>query len=222
VLDGDGLFMEFAGILRIRPALVLAFAFFVWFQWSGNAAMKDAGIVAYPNAPGAPGPVMFSHLSHGIKRTGYSCENCHPAGSDKSLVVTMNDIRQGRVCGECHDGRTIGPRNKHVAAAIKDCQACHMPAHDVVIKLNRMDPVTFSHIRHLAVDPDKRVFIRAGFSCADCHATLFERASEGRLGMEVPHEKGACAQCHNGKKRSDGIAVAFPANTRCLTCHKTP
>jgi c(7)-type cytochrome triheme protein len=212
--------MKLAAILRLRKALMLTLTFLVWFQWNGNAAKKDAGVVAYPNAPGAPGPVVFSHLSHGAKGAGYACDKCHPAGSDKTLVFVMDDIHQGRACGTCHDGRTKGPRSKRAATSIQDCQACHMPAIDIVIKLKRMDAVQFSHVRHLGVDSATKVSRPVGFSCGDCHPTPFGRVSVGPIGMELPHESGGCVQCHNGKKRKDGLPSAFAANTRCLTCHK--
>jgi c(7)-type cytochrome triheme protein len=204
-----------------RTGLGLALACVVLLQWNASAADKDGGFVAYPNVSGAPGPVRFSHRSHGVRRAGYACEKCHTSASAKTLNVTMDDIRQGRACGSCHDGRTKGPRGQMAAASIQDCSACHMPAADIVITLNRMDPVAFSHIRHLAVDPNKKISKSAGFSCSDCHPAPFERVSKGPVGMEVPHESGGCAQCHNGKKRSDGMPSAFAANTRCLTCHKS-
>jgi c(7)-type cytochrome triheme protein len=114
----------------------------------------------------------------------------------------------------------IGPFT--AAAAVQDCSACPMPAADIVIKLNRMDPVTFSHSRHLKVDRVNKNVNVAGFSCGDCHPAPFERTTLGPVGMAVPHESGGCAQCHNGKKRADGMPVAFAANSRCLTCHKPP
>jgi c(7)-type cytochrome triheme protein len=88
--------------------------------------------------------------------------------------------------------------------------------------MNRMDPVAFSHVRHLNVSRNGGASSKDGFSCRDCHPALFERTANVPIGMEVPHESGGCAECHNGKKRSDGMPVAFPANTRCLTCHKFP
>jgi c(7)-type cytochrome triheme protein len=103
-----------------------------------------------------------------------------------------------------------------------DPAAQQMPAVDVVIKLNRMDPVAFSHLRHLAVKREKTAAGSAGFSCDDCHPVPFERVSGGPIGMEVPHETGGCAACHNGQKPNNGMPTAFPANTRCLTCHKSP
>jgi c(7)-type cytochrome triheme protein len=98
-----------------------------------------------------------------------------------------------------------------------------MPAADIVIALNRMDPVAFSHIHHLAVDA-RKVSKPTGFSCVDCHPAPFERVSKGPIGMEVPHESdsGGCAHCHNGQKSSEDKPSAFAANTRCLTCHKPP
>jgi c(7)-type cytochrome triheme protein len=103
-----------------------------------------------------------------------------------------------------------------------DPAAQKAPAVDVVIKLNRMDPVAFSHLRHLAVKREKTETGSAGFSCDRCHPVPFECVSGGPIGMEVPHETGGCAVCHNGQKPNNGMPAAFPANTRCLTCHKSP
>jgi c(7)-type cytochrome triheme protein len=202
-----------------RTGLGAMFVCAVLLQWNGRAAEADGGFVAYPSVSGATGPAVFSHRAHGLRGAGYACDKCHTS-SHKALTVAMDDIRKGQVCGSCHDGRTKGPRNQIAAASIEDCFACHMPVNDIVITLNRMDPVAFSHIRHLGVDPNKKVSKPAGFSCSDCHPVPFERISKGPVGMEVPHESGGCAQCHNGKKRADGMPPAFAANTRCLTCHK--
>jgi c(7)-type cytochrome triheme protein len=186
-----------------------------------RVAEKDGGFVVYPGAPGSEGPVIFSHKIHGIQKAGYSCNQCHASASDKTLDVTMESIRQGKVCGACHDGNTKELHSRSAAASIQECDACHMPAIDIVITLNRMDPVAFSHIRHLSADSTKKASKPGAFSCNDCHPSLFERNSKGPIGMEVPHENGGCAQCHNGQKRKDGKPAAFPANTRCLTCHKS-
>ncbi len=196
---------------------VCALAF---LQWNGNAAEKDGGSVVYPGASGSIGPAVFSHRSHGIRGAGFACDKCHAAGSPKTMMVTMEDIRQGKACGSCHNGKTIGPRGRS-AAAIQDCSACHMPAADIVIVLNRMDPVAFSHVRHLGVDSKKKISKPTGFSCGDCHPTPFEPIAKGPVGMKVPHETGGCASCHNGQKLSEGIPPAFAATTRCLTCHKS-
>jgi c(7)-type cytochrome triheme protein len=211
--------MKSAKTLILALSLVLAFACLL--QWNGCAAEKDSGMVVYPGGARTAGPVAFSHRSHGTRGAGYACDKCHTSASSKALMVTMEDIRQGKACGTCHDGRTRGLQGKAAAASIQDCDACHMPDADIVITLNRMDPVVFSHARHLSVDSKKKVSIPSGFSCSDCHPIPFERVSKGPIGMEVPHESGGCAQCHTGKKRSDGMPAAFAANTRCLNCHKS-
>jgi c(7)-type cytochrome triheme protein len=200
--------------------VMLAIVFLL--QFDGGASEKDGGFILYPSVSKAPGPVAFSHRLHGISGAGYACDQCHSSASTKALSVTMEDIRQGRVCGSCHNGKTKGPRSQLLAATIQDCSACHMPASDIIITLNRMDPVAFSHVRHLGVDQKKKISNPNGFSCSDCHPAPFERDSKESVGMKVPHENGGCAHCHNGQKRSDGMPTAFPANTRCLTCHKPP
>jgi c(7)-type cytochrome triheme protein len=210
--------MEFDRIFRIR--LCAIFAGMILLQWSIFASDKNGGLVAYPGVSAAQGPVLFSHRTHGMLGAGYACSKCHASASTKALNVTMDEIRQGRVCGSCHDGKTKGLRGQTAAASIQNCSACHMPATDIVITLNRMDPVAFSHARHLAVEPNKKILKSSGFSCSACHPAPFEQASKGPVGMEVPHESGGCTQCHNGKKRADGIPSVFAANTRCLTCHK--
>ncbi len=108
------------------------------------------------------------------------------------------------------------------SAAEKDEGSVAYPAADIIITLNRRDPVAFSHARHLAADSTKKVSERNGFACSNCHPVPFERVSKGPIGMEVPHETGGCAECHNGRKRTDGMPTAFAATTRCLTCHKPP
>ena len=214
--------MKFTKIFHTMLGTELALVFML--QWNGHGAEKDGGFVVYPGAAGSPGPVVFSHWSHGIRGAGFACNKCHTSASAKTTTAVMDGIHQGQACGSCHDGKTKGPRGRLAAASIQDCTACHMPAADIVITLNRMDPVSFSHIRHLAVDARKKVSKPEGFSCRDCHPTPFERVAKGPIGMEVPHESesGGCAHCHNGQKRRDGNLSVFAANTRCLTCHKSP
>lgn len=201
-------------------ALLLTFSFFAHSE--DCAAVKDGGQVTYPATFGKAGPVIFSHRAHGNRGAGYACLQCHRSASGEAMIVTMDAIRAGRICGACHDGKTSGPRGQATAASVQDCGACHMPSRDSVIPMNRMDPVAFSHVRHLNVNRNRNTSGKDGFSCSNCHPALFERTAQGPIGMEVPHESGGCAECHNGKKRSAEMPVAFPANTRCLSCHKFP
>jgi c(7)-type cytochrome triheme protein len=189
----------------------------VFFQGDCRAVTKDGGYVVYP---GGSGPVVFSHESHGIRGAGFACSKCHASSSSKAVTVTMADIRQGKACGSCHDGNIKGQRNQVAAASINDCSACHMPTGDIVIKLNRMDPVAFAHIRHMGADLKQKTVKAIGYSCRDCHPTPFERSAKSPIGMEVPHETGGCASCHNGQIHGNGKKPVFAATTRCLTCHK--
>lgn len=205
---------------RSFAGLAALFAFMLLLHAEGHAAEKDGGLVSYPATSGRAGPVLFSHRVHGQRGAGYACLQCHRSPSGGTMHVTMDAIRAGQACGACHDGRTSGPQRKAAAASVQDCAACHMPLRDSILPMNRMDPVAFSHVRHLNGSRNGNTSGREGLSCSDCHPALFDRTAKGPIGMEVPHESGGCAECHNGKQRSDGMPVAFPANTRCLTCHK--
>jgi c(7)-type cytochrome triheme protein len=187
---------------------------------TGHASKKDGGFVVYPGNSANAGTVVFSHRSHSADGAGYQCKSCHSAASGQGLDITMDRIRAGEACGACHDGRTKGPRGRQAASSVQDCSSCHMPAADSITKLNRMDAVTFSHIRHLGVETGNRYSRPTGFSCIDCHPVPFERGVKGPPRMELPHERGGCAQCHNGRKRKDGMPAAFAATTQCLLCHK--
>jgi c(7)-type cytochrome triheme protein len=191
----------------------------VLFPWNCLTAADDGGFVQYGGSAGS-GPVVFSHQSHGLRGAGFPCSRCHTGSDAKTITVTMDGIRQGQACGSCHDGTTRGVRGTATAFSTKDCTQCHMPTSDIVIKLNRMDPVIFSHIRHLGVNAEHKSSRPLGYSCRDCHPTPFERSASSPIGMEVPHETGGCAFCHNGKNRSGAKKPVFAATTRCLTCHK--
>ena len=204
---------------RVCLTLLSLFVYPAILSCNGFATEKDGGIIVYPSASG---PVVFSHQAHGARGAGFSCGKCHLSPSTKALAVTMDEIRQGKACGVCHDGKTRGSQGQPFAASIRNCTACHMPASDIIIKLNRMDPVAFSHMQHLAADAKEKISMPFGFSCCHCHPIPFEQVSKNTVGMEVPHKTGGCAACHNGRKRKDGRPAAFAANTRCLTCHKPP
>jgi c(7)-type cytochrome triheme protein len=206
---------------HLKLLVVLALALWTPLNRSSLAAAKDGGFVVYPNVDGNQGSVVFSHASHGSKGAGYGCGNCHPNDESFARIVTMEDIRRGRECGACHDGRSFGPRSHREAPSIQNCSSCHMPLGETRIKLNRMDPAVFSHSRHLGANSNIRISRPTGFSCIDCHPP-FERAPKSSVRMRLPHEEGGCARCHNGHRPGKGLPTAFAATTRCLTCHRSP
>ncbi|HSW40686.1 MAG TPA: cytochrome c3 family protein [Acidobacteriota bacterium] len=198
--------------------ILCSFIALMAWPWSGGKANeRAAGFVVYPGA-GSPGPVVFSHVSHGDEGAGYSCDRCHGAAAT-AADVAGEDTFHGGNCGECHDGRSMSPRLKS-APAIANCKRCHMPKEDTVITMSRMDPVPFSHARHLGVNPSEKTIRPSGFTCNDCHPGLFGQETRERIRMESPHNTGdSCSSCHDGKQRESGIPPAFAATTRCLTCH---
>jgi len=63
--------------------------------------------------------VVFPHWKH---RTRFRCYACHPdsfAMKSGANAISMDDLRAGRYCGRCHDGRTAFP------VAFETCRTCH-------------------------------------------------------------------------------------------------
>ncbi|WP_141322982.1 c(7)-type cytochrome triheme domain-containing protein [Myxococcus sp. AB025B] len=66
----------------------------------------------------APVPALFSHWAHDSQR----CYSCHPGVFPQApLGFTHQDMREGRYCGSCHDGRAAK------APSSMRCEACHVP-----------------------------------------------------------------------------------------------
>jgi c(7)-type cytochrome triheme protein len=185
---------------------------------SGAAAKQNPGSLFYSCGKNAPGPVVFSHRAHGSEGAGYECRVCHNVWL-RASTVSMEVLKRGEACGNCHNGSTQGPLSRRRASSIQDCSTCHMPSTDIRIRLNRMDAAVFSHTSHFQSGSNKGN--TADFSCSDCHPAIFERSvGKSALGMDVPHRSGACAECHNGRKKKKGKSVVFAATTKCLTCHR--
>lgn len=60
---------------------------------------------------------LFSHPAH----ASFGCYACHPAVFPQApLAFTHVDMRDGRFCGACHDGRTA------FAVEAAPCGRCHV------------------------------------------------------------------------------------------------
>jgi c(7)-type cytochrome triheme protein len=100
-----------AGRLLIPALLVVSAAAF-------GAAFPAVLRIPAKN-PTAPRPVpaaLFSHRTH----QSFGCYACHPSVFPQApLGFTHDEMRQGRFCGQCHDGET--------ALAIEGvaCKRCH-------------------------------------------------------------------------------------------------
>jgi c(7)-type cytochrome triheme protein len=65
------------------------------------------------------GDAFFSHDGH-VEGAGLKCTGCHDAlyiTTAKSVAVTMKDMRKGKSCGACHEGKKAFDLNK--------CGNCH-------------------------------------------------------------------------------------------------
>ncbi|HSR10127.1 MAG TPA: cytochrome c3 family protein [Thermodesulfobacteriota bacterium] len=66
-------------------------------------------------------PVTFSHDFH--VNLGTACQKCHPnpyVTREKDKAVTMAEMRQGKSCGACHNGKMA-----FSVAAKEQCSKCH-------------------------------------------------------------------------------------------------
>jgi len=74
-------------------------------------------------------PVTFPHAKHGKM---FSCEKCHAAKDPlfpqkpSETGMKMADMKAGKGCGSCHDGKSALPsdKDKKVFAATM-CMKCH-------------------------------------------------------------------------------------------------
>ena len=68
------------------------------------------------------GKVIFDGSVH--QQAGYTCADCHndwlfPKMDKQALHMTMDDLREGRYCGACHNG--------DIAFGIEEnCSRCHI------------------------------------------------------------------------------------------------
>ena len=145
------------------------------------------------------GKVEFSHFNHlEQKSIGRNCQTCHNDPfhivSKNNPTATMADMKDGKSCGVCHNGRKA-------FGVGGDCTTCH--AADVEISFGKTSHVVFSHDVHTGM-----------FGCDDCHPDLFvaERNSN-RVGMKQMEAGESCGSCHDG-------ATAFGVKDDCGNCHQ--
>jgi len=143
----------------------------------------------------AAGKVVFNHGDH-INKKGLTndCRACHDALFDlkKKKHYTMSDMKIGRSCGACHDGKRAFP--------LENCGGCHHTK-ELVYQVKATGPTAFSHKAHLAKTPD----------CGTCHPSIFDNSSTKRFTMAEMKRGKSCGACHNGTKA--------PGLDSCVTCH---
>lgn len=106
----------------------------------GKAATMapKAAPAAAPKAPesikldkvGKLAPVIFPHAKHGEM---FPCKDCHEgqpplfAQRHSETGMKMADMKAGKGCGSCHDGKKLFDKDKKIFAAT-NCMKCHKAA----------------------------------------------------------------------------------------------
>jgi c(7)-type cytochrome triheme protein len=95
---------------------------------STEAQVKPPADFKFEGAKDSPGPVTFSHEDH-KERVG-GCTACHikifkmKKGADAPF--TMERMKNGQLCGTCHNGTTEVKGKVVFAATDKaNCERCH-------------------------------------------------------------------------------------------------
>jgi c(7)-type cytochrome triheme protein len=150
----------------------------------------------YPSKPATD--AVFSHDFH---TQAYACNDCHSTKYDYrqgSRKATMADMKKGKSCGSCHDGK--------IAFSVKaDCGTCHINY--------KPTNLTFKSSRGTIVGYFSHDFHTAAYQCNDCHTKIFPYGDGKRMTMADMAKGKSCGACHDGK-------TAFAVTASCAKCHK--
>jgi c(7)-type cytochrome triheme protein len=101
-------------------ASVLLTAVFASLLVTSSLAV-DGDVVLKRQEPGAsPPPAVFPHWFHRIR---FKCYACHPAIFEMkagATAMTMDEIREGKFCGACHNGKIAWEMS------FDTCNRCHV------------------------------------------------------------------------------------------------
>jgi c(7)-type cytochrome triheme protein len=88
-------------------------------------AVKAPPDFLMPKAETSPGQVTFSHAAHRARVT--KCSTCHmrefKMKRGASPPVTLAAKQEGKLCGACHDGKTV--MGGSVVFPVDECDRCH-------------------------------------------------------------------------------------------------
>jgi c(7)-type cytochrome triheme protein len=190
-------------------------------------ALRLPADIVYSHTVGPDSAVFFSHDTH-VALAGNRCLGCHPAPFrmlTPSRRTTHAEMKAGRSCGGCHDGR-----HAFGVSDLSACQTCHsgsrhqaMAGADSVAGGGRSIPrrgfppamtfvrgepspglVTFRHATHM----------KASAACVNCHPKPFAMKASGARPGGAMHGPDACGSCHDGA-RAFGVEDA----AACERCH---
>ena len=106
----------------------ISFTAFAMWLLLNTAGVRSAGVlgdITIPRTTGGAASIQFmpqAVFPHWIHRTEFKCYACHDeifqmkAGADN---INMDEVRNGRFCGKCHDGKTA------FAIGFDTCERCH-------------------------------------------------------------------------------------------------
>ena len=89
---------------------------------AGAAGEGELGDISFQRKGTASGDISPATFPHWLHRMQYKCTACHDAPFKMKAganVITMDVISNGKMCGECHDGKTAFP------ATFNTCNRCH-------------------------------------------------------------------------------------------------
>ena len=102
-------------------AAILALATVAVFGFAVPGAAVDGDITLHRAAGADQGtpPAVFPHWAHRIRFKCYVCHDAIFQMKAGSNPVTMDDIRAGKFCGVCHNGKIA------FAVGFETCARCH-------------------------------------------------------------------------------------------------
>ena len=93
-----------------------------------SAQPKPPADFTFDKGKDSPGPVTFSHNAH--KEKVDKCTGCHvkvfKMKKGQTGPITMAKMKQGELCGACHNGKTeIAGRVVFTTDDKGNCERCH-------------------------------------------------------------------------------------------------
>ncbi len=109
-------------------SLALGLAIGLLLAASGAAQVKIPPDFAFEKGKESPGPVTFSHEKH--KEKAEKCTVCHvkvfKMKKGTTGALTMAAMKEGQLCGTCHNGKTeMGGKVVFATEDKAKCETCH-------------------------------------------------------------------------------------------------
>lgn len=108
--------MLFSLFEEVHMRMIIAAVLVLWFGGVALAVVGGGDIIMKNEG----GETVFSHDRH-VNSAGLTCKDCHAApylNTKNHVVVTMQEMGQGKSCGACHNGTKAFGVNEN-------CETCH-------------------------------------------------------------------------------------------------